>query len=123
VYFSFSVAQGVYRPLTPMGIQTFRLITSALATLAGRPPRNPHEGAGFFTESAGRMFVDITLVLRSKQGRALFERVMRNMESRTAPIIRHLAAEPRLATVPTPWLSVLRTVHSVFVRGRIPCVS
>jgi phosphohistidine swiveling domain-containing protein len=120
VYFSFSVAQGVYRPLTPMGIQTFRLITSALATLAGRPPRNPYEGAAFFVESAGRIFADITPVLRSKQGRGLFEGVMRNMESRTAPIIRHLAAEPRLATVPTPWLSVLRAVLSVFVRGRIP---
>ena len=26
VYFSFNVAQGVYRPLTPMGIQAFRLV-------------------------------------------------------------------------------------------------
>src|SRR5215211_6651922 len=119
VYFSFSVAQGVYRPLTPMGIQAFRLITSALATLASRPPLNPYEGAAFFTESAGRLFADITPVLRSKQGRALFKWVMRNMESRTAPIIRHLEAEPRLVTVPTPWLSVLRAVLSVFVRGRI----
>ena len=120
VYFSFSVAQGVYRPLTPMGIQAFRLITSALATLAGRPPRNPYEGAAFFTESAGRIFADITPVLRSKQGRALFKWVTRNMESRTAPIIRHLEAEPRLATVPTPWLSVLRAILWVFVPGRIP---
>src|SRR5215204_6265794 len=120
VYFSFSVAQGVYRPLTPMGIQAFRLITSAIATLAGRPPRNPYEGAAFFTESAGRIFADITPVLRSKEGRVLFKGVMRNMESRTAPIIRHLEAEPRLATVPTPWLSVLRAVLSVVVQGRIP---
>src|SRR5215204_3745109 len=120
VYFSFSVAQGVYRPLTPMGIQAFRLITSAIATLAGRPPRNPYEGAAFFTESAGRLFADVTPVLRSKEGRVLFKGVMRNMESRTAPIIRHLEAEPRLATVPTPWLSVLRAVLSVFVQGRIP---
>jgi rifampicin phosphotransferase len=120
VYFSFSVAQGVYRPLTPMGIQTFRLITSALATLAGRPPSNPYEGAGFFTESAGRIFADITPVLRSKQGRGLFEWVMRNMEARTVPIVRHLAADPRLAPVPTPIRPVLNTVLSVFVRGRIP---
>src|SRR5215210_6324295 len=28
VYFSFSVAQGVYRPLTPMGLQTFHLVFS-----------------------------------------------------------------------------------------------
>jgi phosphohistidine swiveling domain-containing protein len=120
VYFSFSVAQGVYRPLTPMGIQTFRLITSAVATLAGRPPRNPYEGAAFFAEAAGRIFADITPVLRSKQGRALFRWVMRNMEARTVPIVRHLVADPRLDPVPTPWLSVLRAVLSVFVRGRIP---
>jgi rifampicin phosphotransferase len=120
VYFSFSVAQGVYRPLTPMGMQAFRLITSALATLAGRPPRNPYEGAAFFAESAGRIFADITPVLRSKQGRALFKWVMRNMEARTVPIVRHLAADPRLAPLPTPVRPVLNTVLSVFVRGRIP---
>src|SRR5215208_6343137 len=120
VYFSFSVAQGVYRPLTPMGIQAFRLITSAFATLAGRPPRNPYEGAAFFTESAGRIFADITPVLRSEQGRGLFNGAMRRMEARTVPIVRHLVADPRLATVPTPWSNVLRAVLSVFVRGRIP---
>jgi len=120
VYFSFSVAQGVYRPLTPMGIQAFRLITSALATLAGRPLRNPYEGAAFFAESAGRIFVDITPVLRSEQGRGLFERAMRHMEARTVPIVRHLAADPRLAPVPTPIRPVLHAVLSVFVRGRIP---
>jgi phosphohistidine swiveling domain-containing protein len=120
VYFSFSVAQGVYRPLTPMGIQTFRLITSAVATLAGRPPRNPYEGAAFFTESAGRIFADITPVLRSKHGRGLFEWVMRNMEARTVPVVRHLAADPRLAPVPTHIRPVLQAVLSVFVRGRIP---
>ena len=120
VYFSFSVAQGVYRPLTPMGIQAFRLTTSALATLAGRPLRNPYEGAAFFAESAGRIFVDITPVLRSEQGRGLFERAMRHMEARTVPIVRHLAADPRLAPVPTPIRPVLHAVLSVFVRGRIP---
>ena len=120
VYFSFSVAQGVYRPLTPMGIQTIGLITSAVATLAGHPPCNPYEGAPFFTESAGRIFVDITPVLRSEQGRRLFTGAMRHMEARTVPIVRHLATDSRLATVPTPWPTVLRAVVSVLARGRIP---
>src|SRR5919112_5344689 len=65
VYFSFNVAQGVYRPLTPMGIQTFRLISSAVAAFAGHPPQNPYKGAGFFIAAADRMFIDITTVLRS----------------------------------------------------------
>ena len=120
VYFSFSVAQGVYRPLTPMGVQTFRLISSALATLAGHSPRNPYKGVAFFTESAGRVFFDITPVLRSAQGRRLFSGAMRHMEARTVPIVRRLVNDPRLATVPTPWSPVLRAVLSVFVRGRIP---
>ena len=120
VYFSFSVAQGVYRPLTPMGLQAFGLITTALATLAGRPPRNPYQGATFFTEAAGRIFVDVTSVLRSRQGRVIFEGVMRNMEARTAPIIRHLAEDPRLATVPTNWRAILRSLLLVFVRARLP---
>jgi pyruvate,water dikinase len=120
VYFSFNVAQGVYRPLTPMGIQTFRLISSGLAALAGRSPRNSYEGAPFFTESAGRVFFDVTPVLRSTQGRRLFAGAMHHMEARTVPIVRHLVTDPRLATVPTPWSPVLRAVLSVFVRGRIP---
>ncbi len=120
VYFSFNVAQGVYGPLTPMGIQTFRLITSAVATFAGHPPRNPYKGAAFFIESAGRMFIDITPVLRSGQGRRLFERFMRNMEARTIPIVRQLVKDPRLATVPTNRWPILRTLLLAFARGRAP---
>ena len=120
VYFSFSVAQGVYRPLTPMGLQTFRLIASAMATLAGRPPRDPREGPAFFLESAGRIYADITPALRSKLGYRLLDRVMRNMEARTAPILRHLAADPRFSPTPTPLGPVLRAALSVSARGRVP---
>jgi rifampicin phosphotransferase len=120
VYFSFSVAQGVYRPLTPMGVQGLRLIVSAVATLAGRPPHNPYDGPPFFVESAGRIFVDLTSVLRNKQGRGLFNLAMRNLEARSVPIARQLVEDPRLAPLPTPWRPVLRAVLSVFVRGRIP---
>jgi phosphohistidine swiveling domain-containing protein len=120
VYFSFNVAQGVYGPLTPMGIQAFRLITSAVATFAGHPPQNPYRGAAFFTESAGRMFIDITPVLRSERGRRLFERFMKNLEARTVPIVQRLINDPRLATVPTNWWPVLRTLLPAFARGRTP---
>ncbi|HEX2742026.1 MAG TPA: PEP/pyruvate-binding domain-containing protein [Rubrobacter sp.] len=120
VYFSFSVAQGVYRPLTPMGFQAFRLIFTSLATMAGRPPRNPYQGPAFVIEGAGRIFADITPVLRSKQGRRFFNLIMRNMEARTVPIVRRLVEDPRLAPVQTSWRPVLRAVLPIFVRGRIP---
>ena len=120
VYFSFNVAQGVYGPLTPMGIQAFRLITSSVAAFAGHPPRNPYKGAGFFVESACRMFMDVTSVLRSRQGQRLFEGFMTNMEARTVPIVRQLANDPRLATVPTGLWPILRTLLLVGARGRAP---
>ncbi len=120
VYFSFNVAQGVYGPLTPMGIQAFRLITSAVATFAGHPPPNPYKGAAFFTESASRMFLHITPVLRSERGRRLFERFMMNMEARTVPIVRELVNDPRLSPVPTNRWPILRTLLLAFARGRLP---
>src|SRR5215203_7382908 len=120
VYFSFNVAQGVYGPLTPMGIQAFRLITSSVATFVGHPPPDPYKGAGFFIESGCRMFLDVTSVLRSKQGRGLFEGFMRNMEARTVPIVRKLVKDPRLSTVPTERWPILRTLLLVIARARAP---
>ena len=119
-YFSFSVAQGVYRPLTPMGVQAFRVVFSSLATLAGHPPPDRYAGPAALTEAAGRLFADITPVLRSKLGRGLLHRVMRNMEARTAPILRQLAADPRFAPVPTPRRPVARAVLLPLARERIP---
>jgi phosphohistidine swiveling domain-containing protein len=120
VYFSFNVAQGVYRPLTPMGVQAFRLAASSVASLAGRPPRDPYAGPASFTEAKGRIFLDITSALRSTFGSRLLDRLTRIAEARTTPILRRLAADPRLARVSTPRWPVLRTVLLVLVRGRIP---
>lgn len=120
VYFSGSVAQGVYQPLTPMGLQAFRLVASAVVTLAGRPPQDPDAGPVFFSEAGGRLFFDITSALRSTFGRRVLDLVMRNMEARTAPILQHLADDPRLSPVRTPARRILRSVLSVFIRGRTP---
>ena len=120
VYFSFSVAQGVYRPLTPMGLQAFRLVASAMATLAGRPPSDRYAGPGFVTEAAGRLFFDITPGFRSEFGRRVLDLVARNIEARTAPILRQLATDPRFAPLPTRRWPVFRTVLSVLIRGRVP---
>ncbi len=120
VYFSFNVAQGVYRPLTPMGLQAFRLIFSALAALIGRPPRDPYAGPAPFTEAGGRLFFDITTALRSTLGRGLLDWLASQGEARTAPILRSLATDPRLATVVTPRWPVLRAVLLILIRGRVP---
>jgi pyruvate,water dikinase len=120
VYFSFNVAQGVYRPLTPMGIQAFRLLGSAMVTLTGRPPCDLYAGPAFLAEAGGRIFIDLTRALRSEFGRRLLDRGMRIGEARTAPILRSLAADPRLAPEPTPRWPVLRAVLLLLIRGRTP---
>jgi rifampicin phosphotransferase len=120
VYFSFNVAQGVYRPLTPMGMQAFRLAASAMAALWGRAPRDPLAGPATVTEAAGRLFLDVTPLLRSTLGRRFFEGATRIGEARTASIVRRLAADPRLAPVATPRWPVLRAMLSFLIRGRVP---
>ena len=54
VYFSANVAQGVFDPFTPMGLQTFRLLSSGLAAAIGRPVRDPAAGASLYAESGMR---------------------------------------------------------------------
>ncbi|TMF63361.1 MAG: hypothetical protein E6I14_05850 [Chloroflexi bacterium] len=57
VYFSANVAQGVFDPFTPMGLQTFRLLSSAFATAFGRPVKHPAAGASIYAESGMRVFM------------------------------------------------------------------
>jgi len=91
-----------------------------VVTLAGRPPRDRDAGPAFFTEPGGRLFFDITSALRSTFGRRVLDLAMRNMEARTAPILRHLTADPRLSAVHTPAGGILRAVLPVLIRGRTP---
>ena len=44
VYFCFSVAQGLNRPMTPMGLAAFRLIASSASELFGFPVADPRDG-------------------------------------------------------------------------------
>ena len=120
VYFSIKVVQGVYRPFTPMGVQTFRLIASAVATFIGFPPRDPLIGPTAFVEAGQRLFVDVTPVLRSSFGRRLLGRVLGAMEARTDAIFSQLVSDPRLSLVPTPRWRLFRTLLSLVIRARTP---
>ena len=90
-YFCFSVAQGLYRPLTPAGLSAFRLLGAGAAALYGRPVvgdvRTDHR---VFAEAGQRIFIDMTGPLRSRVGRAFLPRVFDLMETRSATILRDL---------------------------------
>ncbi|MDP9982536.1 pyruvate,water dikinase [Pseudarthrobacter oxydans] len=120
VYLCFSLAQGLTRPLTSMGLAGFRLIASSVARAAGFDVPVPHDGPAPYVQAGQRLFFDLTPVVRSAVGRAIVPRVFDIMEARSAAVLRRLFADPRWSvTSRSPW-RVLRHVGPVAARARVP---
>jgi phosphohistidine swiveling domain-containing protein len=120
VYFCFSLAQGLTRPLTPMGLSAIRVIGSSVARLYGSPPADPVSGPPGIGDAAGRLFFDITTIMRSKPGRAVFPRVLDVMEARSAAVLRGLFDDQRLSVVHRSWWPVVRRLALVAARYAVP---
>jgi pyruvate,water dikinase len=120
VYFCFSLAQGLYRPLTPMGLSAFRVVSSSAADLFGAPVADRRAGARQFNEAGGRIVLDVTGVVRSRMGRATVPRIFDVMEARSAKVLRGLFDDPRLSVIQRSRWSVLRRIARVCFRYRIP---
>ncbi|HEY7623959.1 MAG TPA: PEP/pyruvate-binding domain-containing protein [Candidatus Limnocylindria bacterium] len=117
VYFSANVAQGVFEPFTPIGLQTFRLISSGLAAAIGKPVATPVDGAPLYADAALRVFIDITPVLRDPFGRKIPPRLMSAMEYRSKAIIEKLLDDPRLRPRGSASRSRLATIRAAFRTG------
>jgi pyruvate,water dikinase len=120
VYLCLSLAQGLTRPLTPMGLAGFRLIASSVARAAHFDVPVPHDGPPPYVQAGQRLFFDLTPVVRSAVGRAIVPRVFDVMEARSAAVLRRLFADARFSvTSRSPW-RVLRHVGPVAARFRVP---
>ncbi|QCB95747.1 phosphoenolpyruvate synthase [Arthrobacter sp. PAMC25564] len=120
VYLCFSLAQGLTRPLTPMGLAGIRLIASSVALAARFQVPEPREGPAPYAQAGQRIFFDLTPVVRSRIGRAIVPRVFDVMESRSAAVLRRLFADPRFSvTITSPW-PLLRHLAPVAARFRVP---
>ena len=121
VHLNATLAQGLTRPVTPMGLSAFRVLGATLAEVALRQSVDPMLGPAAFGIAGGRAFIDITAAVRQPIGRRLLPRVFDVMESRSAVVLRRvLADEPALAaTSGTVW-SFARPVLRVFLRYRVP---
>src|SRR2546428_8224372 len=100
-----------------MGLQTFRLLSSAFATALGRPVRDPSAGASLYAESGMRVFVDLTPVLRDPFGREIPPRVMSAMEFRSKAIFEKLLQDPRLRPRGSASRSRLRVLAAALRTG------
>ena len=96
VYFCVSVAQGLNRPITSMGLASFRLLGSSMAQRLGEPVADRRAGPRLYADPGQRLFADLTDVLRSRVGRSLTPRVLDYMEARSAVILRSLLDAPDL---------------------------
>jgi phosphohistidine swiveling domain-containing protein len=121
VYLCVSLAQGLIRPVTPMGIAAFRLIGSCISEVVfGSVVIDPVAGPAVCAVAGERPFVDITLVLRSRVGRALVPRILDVMEARSAVVLRRLCDDPRLAVRNTSLWPFVQRLVAVLVRFRVP---
>jgi pyruvate,water dikinase len=120
LYLCFSLAQGLTRPLTPMGLAGLRLIASSVARAAGFDVPEPRNGPAPYRQAGLRLFFDLTPVIRSGVGRALVPRVFDVMEARSAAVLRGLFADPRFTvTTRSPW-PLLKHVGPVAAKFRVP---
>jgi phosphohistidine swiveling domain-containing protein len=120
VYFCFSLAQGLHRPLTPMGVSALRLVGSSFAAFAGTPLADRAAGPAIIAEAGHRVFLDVTPVLRSRLGRAVMPRVLDFMEQRSAVVLRGLFGDPRLSVTHPRNGPVIRRLLRTAARHRLP---
>jgi len=126
VHLNASLAQGLTRPITPMGLSAFRVIGASLAELATGRPVDPMDGPAGFGIAGDRAFIDITAALRNPVGRKAVPAVFGVMEARSAVVVRGLlAAEPSLApsrsTLPGA-VAFARPVLRILLRYRVPAL-
>ncbi|MFP3461825.1 PEP/pyruvate-binding domain-containing protein [Arthrobacter globiformis] len=120
VYLCFSLAQGLTRPLTPMGLAALRQVGSSVAAAAGFDVPDPRSGPPPYVEAGQRIFIDLTAAARSTVGRRIIPNVFDVMEARSAKVLRSVFDDPRLSiTRRTPW-DLLRHVVPIAARARVP---
>ena len=120
VFLCFSLAQGLTRPLTPMGIAAFRLFGSSVARAASFDVPDPRTGPPPFAEAGQRIFIDLTAAARSSVGRTVVPKAFDMMEARSAAVLRSVFKDPRFSVIRrTPW-ALLRHVGPLALRARVP---
>jgi pyruvate,water dikinase len=97
VYLCGMVMQGVVEPLTPMGLALFRSLINGMAAFAFGLKVPPGGTAPAFKVAAGRLFLDITVLLRHPRARQLFPRLVGIIDHHVTDILQALLErEPRL---------------------------
>lgn len=120
VYFSFNVAQGVFQPFTPMGIQFWKAMTAGAACHVGLFDGDLLVGVPLWAVGGERLFLDITGIFRNPLGRKLFQFASSRMEARTGHVMKALASDERFDEIHTPLWKIGTAVLRGLYRTRAP---
>ena len=117
VYASSTADEGVTRPITPMGLQAFRILAGACAELFwGAGPADRAEAPSPVVETALRTYYDITPLVRSSIARRMMHQMMPSADAHTAALLRALDEDPRLLPQPTTLRQAWRAVAAPIAR-------
>ncbi len=121
VYFNANYLQGIVEPLTPAGLSFFRDMARGLGNAAGARIVSD-SGPSIFNGVAGRVFIDVTSVLRNRRSLALLRGILSYIDPRSGGGVATLLADPRLSPHPdgplwaTLWrLRFLRPLAAIIV--------
>lgn len=120
VYFSANVFQGYFEPITPMGLQFFHLIGTAVWRRVGAVVEDVAAGPGAVVEAGMRLYVDVTPVVRDLVGRAVLTTAMSAGEARSSVVFTRLASDPALAPASHSRLRSIRRIATALMRIGVP---
>jgi phosphohistidine swiveling domain-containing protein len=115
-----SLAQGLTRPITPMGIAAVRLIGTSIATEIKIPPEEPLAGPTAMHAPGQRLYLDLTSALRNRLGRRAIIGAFTVMEARAATVLKRLAERPEFSIIQTRDHAMLRHIAAALVRNKVP---
>jgi rifampicin phosphotransferase len=115
-----SLAQGLTRPITPMGIAAIRLIGTSVSTAIKMPPAQPLAGPPAMHAPGQRLFVDMTSVLRNRIARRAVIAIFGVMEARASAVLKTLGEWPEFSIVVSPSHKMLRHIAGALLRNKVP---
>jgi pyruvate,water dikinase len=120
VYWSGSVFQGYFEPITPMGLQLFRLLGAALSGMFGFPVADAAAGPRILKDPGSRLYIDVTAITRDPVGRRLFVGLTSMGEARSSAVLARLASDPRLPVAKRSRVHSLRAIAGAALRAGVP---
>jgi rifampicin phosphotransferase len=120
VLMCFSLAQGLTRPITPMGIAAIRLIGASVAAAIKIPLDQPSAGPRAMHAPGQRIFLDLTSVLRNRIGRRAVIAIFGVMEARASLVLKTLAERPEFSIIDSRDHTTLRHIARAVLRNKVP---